>query len=165
MKMVLLPLLTTLFSTFQRHTLLHLEILALRQQLAMVNQTSGKRPRFHWGSTAVLGLALPAVAWLSADTPGFQTGYPGALAPQGLSAVLDLEVSLQPGRTPTHRSQGARTYQNDVSRQGWLGCAANSRRTADARHHRLPGDCCKVHDPSSKTTLSNMADISAQSCQ
>ena len=64
--------------------------------------------------TAVLGLALPPVARLSADTAGFQTGYSGALAPQGLSAVLDLEVPLPPGRAPTHRSQGTRTYLDDV---------------------------------------------------
>ena len=44
-------------------------------------------------STAVLGLALPSVAWLPADTAGLQTRYPGALASQGLSAVLGLEAS------------------------------------------------------------------------
>lgn len=35
--------------TFRSRALLHLEILALRQQLAMVNQTPRKRLRFHCG--------------------------------------------------------------------------------------------------------------------
>ena len=56
------------------------------------------------GSTAVLGLALPPVAGLPEDTTGLQTGYPGALAPQGLSTVLDLEVSLPDRWAPTHRT-------------------------------------------------------------
>ncbi len=43
------PVLSTLLGLLQSRTLLHLEILALRQQLAMVNQTPRKRLRFHWG--------------------------------------------------------------------------------------------------------------------
>jgi hypothetical protein len=50
------------------------------------------------GSTAVPGLAVPPVAGLPADTAGIQTGYPDALAPQGLSPVLDVEVPLPTGR-------------------------------------------------------------------
>ena len=36
------------------------------------------------------------MARLPTNTAGFQTGYPGTLAPQGLSAVLDVEVPLPP---------------------------------------------------------------------
>ena len=56
------------------------------------------------GPTAVLGLALPPVAGLPAGTASLQTGYPAALAPQGLSTVLDLEVPLPDGWAPTHRT-------------------------------------------------------------
>jgi hypothetical protein len=49
MRTIALPVLCTLLGLFQSRALLHLEILALRQQLAMVNQTPRKRLRFHWG--------------------------------------------------------------------------------------------------------------------
>lgn len=49
MRTIALPLLSTLLGLFQSRALLHLEILALRQQLAMANQTSRKRHRFHRG--------------------------------------------------------------------------------------------------------------------
>jgi len=48
MRTIALPFLSTLLGLFQNRTLLHLEILALRQQLAMVNQAPRKRLRFRW---------------------------------------------------------------------------------------------------------------------
>ncbi len=48
MRTIALPLLSTLLGLFQSRALLHLEILALRQQLAMVNQTPRKRLHFNW---------------------------------------------------------------------------------------------------------------------
>ena len=48
MRTIALPVLSTLLGLIQSRALLHLEILALRQQLAMVNQTPRKRLRFHW---------------------------------------------------------------------------------------------------------------------
>ncbi|MDX2476707.1 MAG: hypothetical protein QNL05_05025, partial [Gammaproteobacteria bacterium] len=101
------------------------------------------------GSTTVLGLALPSVARVPADTTGLQTRYPGTLASQGLSTVLDVEVSLPNGWAPTHRTRGTRTYPDDVSRQHWMGRAENSWRITNARHPNLPSDCRKIHGPSS----------------
>ena len=49
MRISALPVLSTLLGLLPSRTLLHLEFLALRQQLAMVNQTPRKRLRFHWG--------------------------------------------------------------------------------------------------------------------
>jgi len=49
MRTIALPILSTLFGLLRSRALLHLEILALRQQLAMVNQTPRKRLRFHRG--------------------------------------------------------------------------------------------------------------------
>jgi putative transposase len=43
---IVFPVLSTLLGLLRSRTLLHLEILALRQQLAMLNQTSRKRPQF-----------------------------------------------------------------------------------------------------------------------
>jgi hypothetical protein len=48
MKTIIVPVLSTLFGMFQSRTCLHLEILALRQQLAMVKHRSSKRLRFKW---------------------------------------------------------------------------------------------------------------------
>ncbi|MBW2265847.1 MAG: hypothetical protein JRF28_06725 [Deltaproteobacteria bacterium] len=45
MKTIIVPVLSTLLGVFQSRALLHLEILALRQQLAMVKHTSPKRLR------------------------------------------------------------------------------------------------------------------------
>jgi hypothetical protein len=106
MSTIALPLLSTLFGLFQSCAFLHLEVLALRQQLAMVNQTPRKTTAASLGSAVVLGLglALPPMAGLYTDTAGLETGYPGALALQGLSTVLELEVSLPDGRAPTHRT-------------------------------------------------------------
>ena len=101
------------------------------------------------GSTTVLDLALPPVAWLPADTAGLQTRLIGALASQGLSTVLDMEDPLPQGWTSNYSTRGALTYQNDVARQRWLGRTTNSRRAANARHSHLPSDCRKIHGPSS----------------
>jgi hypothetical protein len=49
MRTIALPLLSTLLELFQSRALLHLEILSLRKQLAMVNQAPRKRLRFRWG--------------------------------------------------------------------------------------------------------------------
>jgi len=49
MRTIALPILSTLLGLFRSRALLHLEILALRQQLAMVKQARRKRLRFHLG--------------------------------------------------------------------------------------------------------------------
>ena len=49
MRTIAFPVLSTLLGLFRSRSLLHLEILALRQQLAMVNRTPRKLLRFHWG--------------------------------------------------------------------------------------------------------------------
>jgi len=48
MRTIALPILSTLLGLLQSRAFLHLEILALRQQLSMVNQTPHKRLLFHW---------------------------------------------------------------------------------------------------------------------
>jgi len=49
MRTITLPVLCTLLGLLRSRTLLHLEVLALRQQLAMLNQKPRKRLRFHLG--------------------------------------------------------------------------------------------------------------------
>ena len=48
MRTIALPLLSVLLGLLRSRTRLHLEILALRQQLAMANQKPRRRLRFHW---------------------------------------------------------------------------------------------------------------------
>jgi hypothetical protein len=48
MKTIIFPILSTLLNLLQSRTYLHLENLALRQQLAMVKHKPRKRLRFHW---------------------------------------------------------------------------------------------------------------------
>ena len=58
---------------------------------------------------------------MPANTAGVQTRYPYALAPQGLSTLLDVEVPLPQERASTYSTQGARTYFRTMSRDniGW----------------------------------------------
>jgi putative transposase len=48
MKTITLPLLSTLLGLFRSCARLHLELLSLRQQLAMAKQKPHKRLQFHW---------------------------------------------------------------------------------------------------------------------
>ena len=105
MRIIALPALSTLLDLLRSRTFLHLETLVLRQQLAMVNQT----PRHGSDFTGVNGYyrsGIPTVAELPADTAGLKTRYPGALASQGLSALLDLEIPLPDGWAPSHLTRG-----------------------------------------------------------
>jgi hypothetical protein len=99
MRTIALRLLTTLLGLFQSRSLLYLEILALRQQLAMVNQTPRKRLHFN-GSQRLFWVWVPGCR-VPANTPGFQTRYPCAAAPQGFSTLLEVEGPSPQGRTPT----------------------------------------------------------------
>jgi len=55
-------LLSTLLGLFRSRALLHLEILTLRQQLAMVKQARRKRLRFHLGQRLFWVVSQPARA-------------------------------------------------------------------------------------------------------
>ena len=105
------PVLCTLLRLFQNR-LLHLEILPLRQlaRADNVDPSTTYATRISLGSTAILDLSLPPVARLPADTEYLQTRYLSAVAPLGLSTLLDLEIPLPPRRAATYSTGGARTY-------------------------------------------------------
>jgi hypothetical protein len=44
-------------------------------------------------------LAISSVARVPADTDDLQAGHSGPMAPQGISAVLDMEISTAAGRS------------------------------------------------------------------
>ena len=62
MKTVLVPLLETLIDILRSRASLHLEMLAMRQQLAMVADGDRKRLSFRPSERIILGLALSPVA-------------------------------------------------------------------------------------------------------
>ncbi len=76
MSTILRPILATFGGFFRSRTLLHMEILALRQQLAMVTERNHKRLRFHWRDRFFSVLlyrvwpgCLQALHVFKADTP------------------------------------------------------------------------------------------------
>ena len=88
MKTLLLPLLTTLAGLLRSRALLHLEILALRQQLAMVASREPKRFRSRRQERLFWVWLYRMWAGLSQDTHDLQAGYPGPLAPARVQALL-----------------------------------------------------------------------------
>jgi len=99
MKTILRPLLATLAGIFRSRALLQLEILALRQQLAMITARDRKRLRFlrrerlFWVCCTGFGPALSRHCMSS------------RLAPQGLPPLLDLEIATARGRSSADRSR------------------------------------------------------------
>ena len=100
MKTILITLGATLADLLRSRASLQLEILALRQQLAMVADRDRKRLSFHKSERIFLGLALLFVARLLTDTKDLQAGHIGPMASKRISIVLDLEVSPSPRWPP-----------------------------------------------------------------
>jgi hypothetical protein len=79
---------------------LHLEIIALRHQLAVVKPTPPPASSPNVDRSAVLGVALAGMVRLAHVRPDYQAGDRHRLAPPRLSPVLELEESS------AHRSAG-----------------------------------------------------------
>jgi len=56
------------------------------------------------------------------------------LASQGLSSFLSLEGTARPTGTTCHFPWGARSDQQDVPRESFLGCTTDPRWAPEARH-------------------------------
>ena len=92
MKTVFLPILTTVVGLLQSRAVLHLEILALRQQLAVVTPGDRSRPRLRRRERISLGQALPPLAGLSWDADGLQGRHTAPMAPAAIPPRLGLET-------------------------------------------------------------------------
>jgi putative transposase len=122
---VLVSLLHSLRFLVRSRAALHLEIIALRHQLGVVNRSAvdafaSRRP------TDILGVALGGMARLAPGPSPRQAGDRHRLAPAGLSSVLDLEESRAhraPGRATRRSCPDTRV----VHRESPLGCASDSR--------------------------------------
>ena len=67
MKTILIPLLTTLVDILRSRASLHLEMLALRQQLAMVASRDNKRVSLSSHRAIILGVSLSSMAHMPAE--------------------------------------------------------------------------------------------------
>jgi len=94
---VVVSLVFTRRSAARSRAALHLEILALRHRLAVLNRsplaTSSDR-----GGSGALGVAVAGVERLAAGARPRQAGHRAPLAPARVSSVLDVEASVPTGR-------------------------------------------------------------------
>ena len=137
---------------------LHLELLAMRHQLHVLQQTRSRRVRLYaldrW-------LWVPPVSGL--DGLGASAGDRGAgdscrVAPSRSPPVLDVEEP-SPHGSPTCLAGGPESDSHRVADQSAVGCASHPRRTAEGGHRRLSGHRGEVHDPPPPPALPNLEDV------
>jgi hypothetical protein len=145
MRTIALRLLTTLLGLFQSRSLLYLEILANNWPWLT---------KHHANDSTLIGVSGYSGSGSSVCDQGAckHFGFSNQIPLCGGTArAFDSTgrgiPSLQ-GRAPTYSTGAARTFPDDIKGKRWLGCAADSRRTSDARHRGLSGDSRKIHDPS-----------------
>jgi hypothetical protein len=95
---VLSALLASALSVFRGQAALHLEILALRHQLGVL-QRSVKKPKLTPADRLLWGVAVRILARLAVCPHHREAGDRDRLAPEGLSTFLDLESPSRPNRT------------------------------------------------------------------
>src|SRR4029450_3525196 len=144
-----------------QHSLV-LENLALRHQLVVLQRTvprpaeATRRPPFR-------GPSVPPVGRLDGCRLGRPTRDADPVAAERLQAGLDLEEP--PARTgpPGRRPGGPRAGPTDVPGQRPLGCAADSRGTAEVGPRDLAGDGVQVHGAPPEAPLADLAHLPDQS--
>jgi hypothetical protein len=149
---VVVSLLHSLRFIIRSRTSLHLEIIAPRHQLAVVNRCRSPRRRFTIGRPAVVGVAFPGMARLALGRAHRQTGDGHRVAPARLSPVLDLEESTA-HRAPGSAARPAHPDRRAVQRESSVGCAADSRGASEVGHLRESVDRCQVHATASALCL------------
>ena len=97
---VVVSLLHSLRFLVRSRASLHLEIIALRHQLAVVNRSRRPRLRFDGGRSNAVGVALARLARLALGGSHRQAGDGHRVASPRLSPVLDLEKPT-PHRPPS----------------------------------------------------------------
>ena len=107
-------------ATFKSRAALHLENLALRHQLGVL-QRSVKRPKLTVGRSTPLGVAVRGLERLAICPGHRQAGNRHCLAPQGLPSVLDLEGPARPARPAGGPEGRSRTDPQDEPRESALG--------------------------------------------
>jgi putative transposase len=134
---VILSLLYSLRFVVRSRASLHLEILALRHQLTVVNRSRRQRPPIDVGRPDAVGVALASLARVAVGSAHRKPGDRRRVAPTRLSPLLDLEKS-PPYGTTERASRRSRADPRAVERESALGCASNPRRTAEVGRHPHP---------------------------
>src|SRR5215208_3957130 len=114
---------------FRSRAALEAEILVLRQQIIVLRRRKPARPAIHVHGQVGAGVGLPGVSERPRRTRHRPAGDGSALASCGLSSLLALEVASLAGTAGC-----ASGDPRDEHCQSVMGSAADSRRTAQARH-------------------------------
>src|SRR5712691_11882160 len=134
MVILLSALLSTLCSMFRSRAALELEHIALRHQIGVLKRSARKRPKLTaadrmfwvflsqvWGDwRSALDIVTPATA--------------NRLASQGILPFLDLEDPARTRRSSGSSAGRSQPHPQDELGEPDVGCAKNSRRTAQTRH-------------------------------
>jgi hypothetical protein len=154
---------------------LHLEIIALRHQLAGPRSSAPPASPFDASRSHAIGVALTLMARLALGRTHRQAGNRHRVAPTQLSSLLDLEKSTSNG--PSGRaSLRSRPDSRALDRESSLGRAVGSRGVAevgdlgesvDARqvHAAASGPSHKRGGPSSRTTRTRSWLLTCSSCR
>jgi putative transposase len=120
MTSVLMSLLATLRGIVRSRAALHLEVIALRHQVQMLQRSKPRRLRLASCGQVALGVVVTRLARLANGPRHREAGDRRRLAPPGISALLGLEKSST-RRTATHLVRGARTDSKDDPRESLWG--------------------------------------------
>ncbi len=148
----------TLRETFLSRASLHLENLALRQQVAILKRER-RRPwlqmldRLFW---VIISRLMAALARGAGDR---KAGNRHRLAPEGISCVLDLEIQARQTRAASGAQRCPRTHPSNVSGEPIVGCSSHPRRTHEIGNRGIGGDCIEVHVAVSEATVADVADV------
>ena len=119
-------------------------------------------PREH--RPAVVCWALSPVSQCPGGPEDYEAGDADTLAPRWFSSLLALEIPT--ARRPAEYIGGnSLPHPRDERRKPTLGCSADTRRTAQARHRCRTDHGCKVHGKEEGAAVAGLEDLSTQSCR
>src|SRR5262245_28742775 len=157
MTSVLISFLSMLRGVARSRAALHLEVLALRHQLQVLQRSRPRRLRL-----ATMDRWL--WAWLARSWSEWRTALvivkPDGhrLASQGLSPIMDLEKSAA-RRATARPARSLDAHSNDVARQPVVGSATASWRALEVGRRRVSGHGLEVHGTSEYTALAVLAHV------
>src|SRR5215831_1832806 len=154
---LILITLSSLLSGLRGQAALQAENIALRHQVTVLQRTHTKRPVLKPGDRCLW-------VWLSRLWSGWRSALiivmpetVHRLASSRISLVLDLEDSARKGRTASSSETDPRFDSNHEPREPDSGRTPDPQRADEVGHSDLGGFDCQVHDPTSKTTIPDVA--------
>ena len=121
-------------------------------------------PSRHRGRSSALDVVIAHVERVAAGARSRQARHRARLAPTRLPPVLGVEESPPDGSSS--RSPGDPYVDSSNGyRESALGCAADSRGTAEAGDRGESVDRCEVHAATRYATIADVADLPGQPCR